>query len=394
MKKAANVIFIIIFSLALAGISLFTLRNGSETTSYFENRTLAKPPEWSSDAFWSGSYLNEWEGFFSDHAAWRADAIKIGTLWRLRVLRLPEVNQVVPSGGVLLHMYPYGEWDQKAPPEDCDAVADELLALKNHVEQNGGQFFYVGVPCQAAFFAELYPDYLEHGEQYLPKLHQAFAQALEQRGISYISIIDRFSQDGNPARYFTQTDHHYSLAGAFLTYQTILERINEVCGQSLPFHPRDEWEIRTLPNPFLGSRNRKLYGLYPNTDSFSYAILRQPIPFTRLDNGREVESTLVTLPEDAESTVSYTAFMGGDIGETVIRTNRPELPRVLLFGDSYTNAVETLLYASCDEFRSLDLRYYREKTLWEYIEEYRPDYVIDLRDDSMFLGESPNSTFR
>jgi hypothetical protein len=80
--------------------------------------------------------------------------------------------------------------------------------------------------------------------------------------------------------------------------------------------------------------------------------------------------------------------MGGDIEETIIRTNRPELPNVLLFGNSFTNAMECFLYTSFNEMRSLDLRYYTEKGILQYVSEYKPDIVICMRDDILFLYQA------
>ena len=78
--------------------------------------------------------------------------------------------------------------------------------------------------------------------------------------------------------------------------------------------------------------------------------------------------------------------MGGDVAETIIRTERPELPTALIFGESYTNAVETVLWTAFDETHSLDLRYYTYCSLKEYIAAYQPDVVICLRDDTSYLS--------
>lgn len=40
--------------------------------------------------------------------------------------------------------------------------------------------------------------------------------------------------------------------------------------------------------------------------------------------------------------------MGGDIGESVITTNRPKLPNILIYGDSFTNPLETLLWTQAN----------------------------------------------
>ena len=178
------------------------------------------------------------------------------------------------------------------------------------------------------------------------------------------------------------------------SYRAIVERL-QADGLAIPLLEEEDWEYTTLPNPFLGSRNRKLYALWETHDRLTYAVPREEIPFTRMDNGQEVEPTVLRLPEKDTAPVEYLVYMGGDKGETILRTDRPELPKVLIFGDSFTNALETLLYPSFDEMRSLDLRHYNAKTLWEYIEEYQPDIVLDIRDDSSWGDPtSPNSIFR
>ena len=93
---------------------------------------------------------------------------------------------------------------------------------------------------------------------------------------------------------------------------------------------------------------------------------------------------LFLLPETAEESVSYTVFMGGDKGETVVDTARPDLPSVLIIGESYTNAMETLLYASFDEMRSIDPRSY-QGSITDYIALHQPEVVIVLRDNTSYF---------
>ena len=50
--------------------------------------------------------------------------------------------------------------------------------------------------------------------------------------------------------------------------------------------------------------------------------------------------------------VQYSVYMGGDMAETVVCTNRPELPSILIVGDSFTNPVEALCVYSFHEIRS------------------------------------------
>ena len=89
---------------------------------------------------------------------------------------------------------------------------------------------------------------------------------------------------------------------------------------------------------------------------------------------------------------AYNYYMGGDIAETVIKTNRPDLPRVLVVGDSFTNALESILYTSFDEMHSLDYRHYDGKNILDYIADYQPDVVLYVRDDLSYIVTSGNGS--
>ena len=149
-------------------------------------------------------------------------------------------------------------------------------------------------------------------------------------------------------------------------------------------------DFQELPNPYIGSRNRKLYNLWPNSEGAVIGVQKEPVPFTRTDNGQPSEKPLFVLPAEDYLPTTYDLYMGGDFGETVLDTGRPELPDVLIFGDSFTNAMETLLYASFDETRILDLRHYREMSLKDYIAKHQPDIVLCVMNDTFYYTTTGN----
>ena len=77
--------------------------------------------------------------------------------------------------------------------------------------------------------------------------------------------------------------------------------------------------------------------------------------------------------------------MGGDVAHTMIDTEREELPSILIYGESFTNAIETIMWYSFDEMHSLDMRYYKDMTVDEFIEIVQPDVVVCVRDYSVLL---------
>lgn len=384
MKKIADWVFVLCFGAALVTVLVLTVQRKDETTSYYENRTLAAQPECTRESLMDGSYFSQWDAFWLDRAWGRSEALEFDTLWQWKVLHKPVVHNIVMAEPYLLSFRADGK-SGNAPDhkEACAKTGAELLALKEQIEDYGGRLFYVGVPSQMTYYQDCYPDFLDNGQEDLSKLRRAFAQTLEKHDIPYVDMIEEFERIGRPKEYYYQSDHHYSFDGAFYTYQCAMERINRETGLELNVLGEEDIRRVTAPNSFLGSRNRQLYGMVPTEDRLVYAQLVEEIPFTRQNNGVPMPPETVKIPP-ADEPIGYPAYMEGDIAEIILDTDRPELPSVLVVGESYTNALEGLFYASFDEMRSLDLRYYHKKSLSDYLADYQPDIVIIVRDENQF----------
>ena len=390
-RRRGNLIFAAIFVLILFAVPAATWLSPHQDISEIENRRLASAPELTRESLLSGDYFLDWETYFKDHVVLRGAMIKGNTWLSLNLLDRVVVNDIVPVENRLLpYLAPPAEAGGK---ESAGAMADRLALLNETVASYGGTFLYVGVPTQMTVFADEYPSYLYSGAEDRAKAAAAFSAALEERDIAFLDMADVFASNGGEKTYYMSTDHHYTLKGAFLVYQTLCERLKTM-GYAIPALTENDLLFSAVEAPFLGSRSRALYYLPRLHDDFYTFALKEPLAFTRMDNGRSVPASVIRLPEPLSGGVGYGAYMGGDIAETVIATNRSELPDILLFGDSFTNAVETFLYTSFDETRSLDLRHYAGMALTEYVRLYRPDIVVCLRDDANYLVETGNGDVR
>ena len=130
--------------------------------------------------------------------------------------------------------------------------------------------------------------------------------------------------------------------------------------------------------------------MYDTDEKLLYADFGEPLSLSRTNDGRYSSPTVYKMPENKNEFITYDFYMGGDVGETIIKTERPDLPSVLIYGDSFTNPLESLMYYSFNEMRSLDLRHYNDKTLSQYILEYKPDIVICVRDYESILFDEGN----
>lgn len=390
MKKLSEKTFIICFLIFIVAVAGLTVLNLNETASFIENRTLAEVPEYTREALFTGDYFSEWETFFTDHAAARNTLIKLNAWTELKLLHLPVVNDIVVTDDCLLTFNKFGRWDTQYLDDGSKKMSDDLQSLSKYIAERGGSFFYVGVPTQISFFSDKYPNYLESASWIFDKTYSIFGKDLSDKNVNYVDMDKKFRDLNYPEKMYAATDHHYSYFGAYETYRQTMEQINEKTGKNLKIYTLEDYTLSELPNRFIGSRERKLYGLSGVEDKFTIGNMKDPIKFTRIDNGTLTNAPICAMPKTASEPVTYEIYMGGDVAETIINTDRPELPNVLIYGDSFTNAIETFMYASFNEMRSLDFRHYTAKSLREYIDEYRPDIVICVRDSNNYLTDTGN----
>lgn len=394
MKKLAQIMFVALFLGVLYTTPIATLLKERETISTVENRKLAEVPKYTWDSFLDGSYLNQWETYFSDHIKGRNVMIKGYTTLNMKALGRSNVNNIIL--GKKNYVLPFFEYNAFDNPEYSDAnfskMAKQLKTLQDGLAANGQDFYFVGIPSQATYQREDYPFYLQSAIPSAESIRELMFNKLDVLGVPYINMEDVFRKEPDKTFYY-KTDHHYNFDGAYTTYRTIIDRIQQE-GRVIVSRPleRNEFDITTLPNPFNGSRNKQIYGMAPESDRVQYGVPRTKVPY-EIWNNHVANNKLYYLPPDTSTMVDYGVYMGGDWAETIIRTGRSDLPNLLIFGDSFTNAIEPLLYMHFNETRILDLRHYKEMGLLNYINKYKPHVVLMVRDDLHYASFEGNGAF-
>lgn len=394
MEKFSQRAFLLCLLAALLAVPAgTTLCSRKDTAAYYENRLLAEFPNLTAESLWTGTLGADLESWYSDHAPGRTTLLKADTAAQLSLLRRPAVNEVVIAGDVLLPLLSYEERAAEEYPALAAAAAEPFGKLSAYIRSRGGAFCYAGIPEQRVYFRDRYPGYLPRHETEAAVGDAAYAAAMEAAGVDFLDIGAVYDAQGHRSEYYSAVDHHYNYYGAYAAYRAILDHLAEA-GWDLPVLTEEDLEFRELPNPYIATRNRKLYNLWPNEERAVIGVQRDPVPFTRYDNGELSDKPLFVLPETDYLPATYNLYMGGDFAETVLETDRPDLPNALVFGDSFTNALETLLYASFNETRILDLRHYDGMTLRAYIDTYRPDIVLCVQNDTFYyLGGGNNNVW-
>ena len=371
MEKFFNRLLIITFTGMMLVFLCGTMLKKQPETLFYENRKAATLEE------------GDLEKWYSDRLAFRDSLLKGYVLVNKNVFRKQEVNNVVFGNGSLLAYYTTDSFDREETDSAINNMADYLEKVKDCTEENGGRFIYTAIPAELSVFKEDYPTGFCDYSPRFDYLEENFFKSLEERNIEYIDTKPDFVSSPQKEKEYFTTDHHYTFFGALKVYNMIAEKTE------LEKLSEQDFEYKTLPNKFLGAMSRKIYDLYENNDKVTLGSLKNAPQFKRYDSGKEVPSEVYTLPSPSNY-ATYNIFMGGDKAETLVDTNRKALPAVLVVGDSYSNALESILWSATDKMYSLDYRYYKEKNLIDYIKEKKPDYVIMVRDETVYVDKSGN----
>ena len=363
--------------------------------SYYENRSLAHLPEYSVEGMLDGSYFSALNTYLQEHTAGRNTLLRWKTMLDLKLLRRPVVNDVVIGEDVLLGWPDFWIYDQDDLKAMAAETADRIARHAQTAAKYGGRFFYVAVPHQALGFPEEYPSYLQSHEDYYRDTAIFLAEALQQRTVPYLDMWELFRSKGLLQEVSSRIDNHFSIIGALETCRCLMDRI--ITDTGLELYIPDEQSIRVewLPNHYMGSRTRKLFDLWPSDERLGIVITENEPIFTRTDSsirmtGHQDSSSVYSLPAASNEVIDYSLYMGGDWDCTEIRTDRPELPSILIYGDSFTNPVECLIWQSFDTMYSFDFRYYSEYNLDELIDLYQPEIVVCIRDYEAVLKSDGN----
>ena len=228
MKKKIslnNLIMVVLFVIVIVAIPILTKIEPIQSTSRYENRTLATVPEFSKESLYDGSYFENWETYFKDHIYKRDLWLLADVIFQKDILHYDVVNGIVVMDDLLLpYMSPVA--DDQTIEERAQKMAQNISSLNEEIESYGGEFIYVGIPEQYSALRDRYPKHMFNNEDNLNATEEYFFGALSEYDIDYIDMREIFMQ-GNIEDYYLKTDHHFNLNGAYLTYQKICEKLNE-----------------------------------------------------------------------------------------------------------------------------------------------------------------------
>ncbi len=256
-------------------------------------------------------------------------------------------------------------------PYDIDLYTDEMLVaiddvneIADELDSYGVKFIFLNIPRKDAYLEEYLPNtYTSSRERY------SYGVNLIRENVSdkviVMDALEIFENNKSDNHYYYKTDHHINVRGGYLLYKELMNYMDVT-----PYDLDDMFDIETVT--VNGSFNKQVGQSVPLAKEELCLTLKQDLEYTRYDNGWEDN-----IPIWGKGHDYATAYMTGDIGLTIIDTNRDELPNVMYVGSSYTNVLEALTVPSVNRMMSIDYRDNHTGTsIVDYAKEYDIDYVV------------------
>ena len=221
-------------------------------------------------------------------------------------------------------------------------------------------------------------------------------------------------------RYFQLTDHHWQYLGSYKGYKDVFHLLElDKEGETLntPIEPNPAYGVPDDCKPELvdGYRPVLISRVYHESrcraagtlDKFqnkfyAYVFNYTPMRITingedkrkdgsNMDYGR-AEEFLENKDVAIEWNMQYAMFYGDDEGEIIFNTERKDRPNILIFGDSFDNAILKLLAGHFNKTYSIDLRHYKDClgkpfSIDEYMKMHKIDKVLFIGNYGLFSQE-------
>ena len=284
---------------------------------------------------------------------------------------------------------PFGKIKQ----ENLDKLAARVDTLKQISEKNGAGFLYIAAPRK-----EYYSKAPEYIDNYSEVNFNGFIQSLEDKNVPTLDLskmIEQTFSNGEDA-YFV-TDHHWTPYTGFQANQAICEELHELYDMPIDEDKLDydQYNTQVYQDWFLGSQGKKVGTYFTSRGADDFELItpkfetqlseEQPIKNEfREGSFEETVLYLDNMKKDYYHKNPYATYSGGNFRLQIIKNKlNTEGKKILIVRDSYAYVVVPFLSLQASETHVVDIRqgdqYVGDRlSVYQYIEEIKPDYVIVL----------------
>ncbi|RUL49817.1 DHHW family protein [Lysinibacillus antri] len=393
MKSFSNYLLTLLFICFIIGIGAYVWLSEKADISFYENRTLAKMPEISVEKMLDASFTKEYETYFTDHFAGKDRWVKGYIQWQMLT------NQTLIQD----YYIAADDWIYPKPADELeydqiDFSIKNVKQLSEYTQKHNMEFFLFSLPNRYLILEPPYPAYLsnnyefKHKEYYFNELSKI--DALNVIDVSQ-SFEDQFSYEKLKNMYY-QTDHHWTVDGAFEAYKIIYNSLNEKYDLfQEPSFNEANFDRQCYDQNFIGSYNRQLYELI-ETDDEVCTMMPTNFDFNTLEvyvDGEKLPWDSVYgsgLNKEADF-IDYAGIFTKDFRElNIINPAKEDGAKVLFIKDSYANPMSFWLAQHFYQTTFFDIRHNQDRTLYEYLNNNEFDAIVFLYNSTTVFANMYN----
>jgi len=293
-----------------------------------------------------------------------------------------------------LYKTTYGQITYAVPKQDVSEELESIYRLKKELDKHDIPLLYVQAPFKLPSGEPQLP---KNGKDYANENADRFLKGLDAAEIDYLDLRQNYWSKGmTQNQLFFNTDHHWTINGAFLSYQEIADTLNGEYGFRIDERYTDlnNYNQEVFKDYYLGSMGRRVGEPYAGTDDFTlitpkfdtnYTVYERDYGAEKIFEGdfREAVLTNAYLAEGTPPETNRYAVYHGDNAELQFVNHNIQRGKILLIKDSFGLPIYSFLSTGVKEVRALDVRLFQDSVV-EYAEKYDPDVVIILYNGDCF----------
>lgn len=211
-------------------------------------------------------------------------------------------------------------------------VNQKVAALKKI--KSDAELIYIIIPSPATIYTEELPSYIKPTNG-VRRIDQIMA-ALAETDAKFVNVLDLFEAHKNDdLKMYWKLDTHWNDYGAYLVYNELFEMIDDKFPDASP-HKFSDFNFK---EDYYYGGDMTMYLKVPNYVVQEWNTLRVP-KFQMHQNITKVQRYV----SDKQLT-----YRDGIIDQKItVKTDRPELPTMVIYRDSYSAAIFDILADRCD----------------------------------------------
>lgn len=372
------------------GLSIFL---PDRDVSEFENRTLAQQPTLTEKSLASGEYFKKVETYFTDQFVERDNWVK-----NYMTLQLTSNKTYVGDYFVTDDNWIFPKPATEFPQKNLITSAKNLNNLGAFLEKKNTTLYFFPMLSKVNALGTMLPSYIPEGRYEANK--QYLFSKLDPNLVHFHdttkTVLSKYNEKQIQEMYF-KTDHHWTMKGAFLGYQMMMQKISkdfpipkDYQQSQYSFSCKKDWLI-------LGSYNRRLnklidysteYPCYNTPKNYSfkdYIIYRGPIKNKTL---LPLKKYYKTGFKGREKALDYSYAYALNYGElNFINPKSNNNLKMLLIKDSYANPIIPMIAHHFKQTTVVDPRYSLTQTTYDLLKKESFDLVVILYNDSNLTGD-------